>query len=110
MVRSSRIIVDKETATGQHNIYTAPAGKVVLIKSIAAYNSGGGTMTYSVGAVDSVSGFRVDWVGRYTANPLASNESETELGWWVLEPADVFFVNLISGGPISIWVSGAVLS
>ena len=102
--RSQRLIAYTSAAGALSSAYlTVPAGTIVLVKSIYAYDSVGTGGTVNVGAVSAQGGG--GYV--YTLSVPANSGAGAQI-WFVLNPGDQTVVNASEAG-ILMWLSGAVL-
>lgn len=106
MVRSTSLGIVKLTVATFHTLYTVPAGRRTIVKSVAIYNGGAAGRTAYVAVVRGGTTFygAVWTLGASQANP--SSEQEV---WWVLNTGDQLKVQTIDSGDMSFIVSGAEL-
>lgn len=102
--RSAQLALATFSGTGTHNVYTAPAGKRVILKSASVQNRSTtpGKLYLQVQGIGSVAQF-------FTSPDLAQYADAYETFWIVLKPGDVLQVVSPTATSFSVMASGAEL-
>ena len=105
-VRSTPLAQIRITNIGDQDVYTVPADKTALVKSVLITSFAAAPVTLSVQLRLSAGQAPVVYVLQGTVDV---NESLSWSGWHAMSPGNVILVHTAEVGPVDVWISGAEL-